>query len=239
MPVCTVPSCPRARHCAVPVHRLEQRTAEPGLPHSILIPGASSGVSPSLCHAGRLGCHRLSRWGPCVAPPVPGGWEALPGHVHRQRLCPGAVRAQGDGVLRHRGLLAPRPPSADAAANIPSWLFIFRIPWQGCDCKQLIFSQGHLHPMALPRSHHGVAGCPEPLGTRLTPAPGWLPARGLWEAPVGTRAQPRVVPRSLLVAEEMRSLIVEKGPAPVEDDPDALVKGGHSRAGAQGPLPLE
>ncbi|XP_017602453.1 PREDICTED: pleckstrin homology domain-containing family H member 3 [Corvus brachyrhynchos] len=31
--------------------------------------------------------------------------------------------------------------------------------------------------------------------------------------------------RSLLVAEEMRSLIVEKGPGPVEDDPDALVKG--------------
>uniref|UniRef100_A0A8D2P572 Pleckstrin homology, MyTH4 and FERM domain containing H3 n=1 Tax=Zosterops lateralis melanops TaxID=1220523 RepID=A0A8D2P572_ZOSLA len=36
---------------------------------------------------------------------------------------------------------------------------------------------------------------------------------------------PRVVLRSLLVAEEMRSLIVEKGPGPVEDDPDALVKG--------------
>ncbi|XP_009460247.1 PREDICTED: pleckstrin homology domain-containing family H member 3 [Nipponia nippon] len=31
--------------------------------------------------------------------------------------------------------------------------------------------------------------------------------------------------RSLLVAEEMRSLIVEKGLGPVEDDPDALVKG--------------
>ncbi|KFW81022.1 Unconventional myosin-X, partial [Manacus vitellinus] len=31
--------------------------------------------------------------------------------------------------------------------------------------------------------------------------------------------------RSLLVAEEMRSLIMEKGPGPVEDDPDALVKG--------------
>ncbi|XP_030321901.1 pleckstrin homology domain-containing family H member 3 isoform X3 [Calypte anna] len=31
--------------------------------------------------------------------------------------------------------------------------------------------------------------------------------------------------RSLLVAEEMRSLIVEKGPGPVEDDPDVLVKG--------------
>ncbi|XP_062483682.1 pleckstrin homology domain-containing family H member 3 isoform X2 [Pezoporus occidentalis] len=31
--------------------------------------------------------------------------------------------------------------------------------------------------------------------------------------------------RSLLVAEEMRSLIVEKGPEPVEDDPDALIKG--------------
>ncbi|XP_030919987.1 pleckstrin homology domain-containing family H member 3 [Geospiza fortis] len=31
--------------------------------------------------------------------------------------------------------------------------------------------------------------------------------------------------RSLLVAEEMRSLIVEKGPGPVEDEPDALVKG--------------
>ncbi|XP_051496100.1 pleckstrin homology domain-containing family H member 3 isoform X3 [Apus apus] len=31
--------------------------------------------------------------------------------------------------------------------------------------------------------------------------------------------------RSLLVAEEMRSLIVEKGPGPVEDDPDTLMKG--------------
>ncbi|XP_069732999.1 pleckstrin homology domain-containing family H member 3 isoform X4 [Phaenicophaeus curvirostris] len=31
--------------------------------------------------------------------------------------------------------------------------------------------------------------------------------------------------RSLLVAEEMRSLIVEKGPGPVEDDPDVLMKG--------------
>ncbi|XP_021233355.1 pleckstrin homology domain-containing family H member 3 isoform X3 [Numida meleagris] len=31
--------------------------------------------------------------------------------------------------------------------------------------------------------------------------------------------------RSLLVSEEMRSLIVEKGPGPVEEDPDALVKG--------------
>ncbi|XP_054032926.1 pleckstrin homology domain-containing family H member 3 isoform X3 [Dryobates pubescens] len=31
--------------------------------------------------------------------------------------------------------------------------------------------------------------------------------------------------RSLLVAEEMRSLIAEKGPGPVEDDSDALVKG--------------
>ncbi|XP_064380873.1 pleckstrin homology domain-containing family H member 3 isoform X2 [Dromaius novaehollandiae] len=31
--------------------------------------------------------------------------------------------------------------------------------------------------------------------------------------------------RSLLVSEEMRSLIVEKGPGPAEDDPDALVKG--------------
>ncbi|KAM6993630.1 pleckstrin homology domain-containing family H member 3 isoform 1-T1 [Passerculus sandwichensis] len=31
--------------------------------------------------------------------------------------------------------------------------------------------------------------------------------------------------RSLLVAEEMRSLIVDKGPGPVEDEPDALVKG--------------
>ncbi|XP_067168031.1 pleckstrin homology domain-containing family H member 3 isoform X2 [Apteryx mantelli] len=31
--------------------------------------------------------------------------------------------------------------------------------------------------------------------------------------------------RSLLVSEEMRSLIVEKGPGPVEDDPEALVKG--------------
>ncbi|EOB07435.1 hypothetical protein Anapl_16516 [Anas platyrhynchos] len=32
-------------------------------------------------------------------------------------------------------------------------------------------------------------------------------------------------PTSLLVSEEMRSLIVEKGPGPVEEDPDALVKG--------------
>ncbi|KAM3658215.1 pleckstrin homology domain-containing family H member 3 isoform 1-T1 [Ammospiza maritima maritima] len=31
--------------------------------------------------------------------------------------------------------------------------------------------------------------------------------------------------RSLLVAEEMRSLIVDKGPGPVEDEPEALVKG--------------
>ncbi|OXB71277.1 UNVERIFIED_CONTAM: hypothetical protein H355_005748 [Colinus virginianus] len=31
--------------------------------------------------------------------------------------------------------------------------------------------------------------------------------------------------RSLLVSEDMRSLIVEKGPGPVEEDPDALVKG--------------
>ncbi|XP_062451813.1 pleckstrin homology domain-containing family H member 3 [Rhea pennata] len=31
--------------------------------------------------------------------------------------------------------------------------------------------------------------------------------------------------RSLLVSEEMRSLIAEKGPGPVEDEPDALVKG--------------
>lgn len=28
------------------------------------------------------------------------------------------------------------------------------------------------------------------------------------------------------MSEEMRSLIVEKGPGPVEEDPDALVKGG-------------
>lgn len=43
---------------------------------------------------------------------------------------------------------------------------------------------------------------------------------------MGTWAQACLVLRSLLVAEEMRSLIVEKGPGPVEDDPDALVKGG-------------
>jgi len=40
--------------------------------------------------------------------------------------------------------------------------------------------------------------------------------------------EPCLVPRSLLVSEEMRSLIVEKGPGPVEEDPDALVKGGCS-----------
>lgn len=133
-----------------------------------------------------------------------------------------------DGVLGHRGLLTPHPPSADTAANIPSWLFIFRIPWQGCDCKQLIFSQGHLHPMALLCSHCGVVGCLEPLGTQLTSASKLAPTRGLWLIPTDTCAQPCVVPRSLLVAEEMRSLIVEKGPGPVEDDPDALVKGDRS-----------
>ena len=85
----------------------------------------------------------------------------------------------------------------------------------------------------------GLRGAWSPSGPGSPQPLGWLPARGLWEAPAGTRAQPHVVPRSLLVAEEMRSLIVEKGPGPVEDDPDALVKGGHSRAGAQGPLPLE
>lgn len=51
------------------------------------------------------------------------------------------------------------------------------------------------------------------------------PPLGAWRAPAGTRAQPCDVPRSLLVSEEMRSLIVEKGPGPVEEDPDALVKG--------------
>uniref|UniRef100_A0A8C6IS93 Uncharacterized protein n=1 Tax=Melopsittacus undulatus TaxID=13146 RepID=A0A8C6IS93_MELUD len=41
----------------------------------------------------------------------------------------------------------------------------------------------------------------------------------------GDQVGPHVTLRSLLVAEEMRSLIVEKGPEPVEDDPDALIKG--------------
>uniref|UniRef100_A0A8C5TMR0 Pleckstrin homology, MyTH4 and FERM domain containing H3 n=1 Tax=Malurus cyaneus samueli TaxID=2593467 RepID=A0A8C5TMR0_9PASS len=55
-----------------------------------------------------------------------------------------------------------------------------------------------------------------------------FPAQGSLEVSLSqpTRStQPHVVLRSLLVAEEMRSLIVEKGPGPVEDDPDALVKG--------------
>ena len=174
----------RAGNHAVPVCWLEQRLAERGLPCSIPIPGAHPGTSPSLCRAAPIGCRGLGDGGRA--------WlllcqEAPPGRVHQQRPCPGVVCARGDGVLGRRGLLAPRPPSADAAANIPSWLFIFRIPWQGRDCKQLIFSQGHLHPMALPRSHRGVAGCPEPLRTRLTPAPGPAPRSG---AVGGSRGHP-------------------------------------------------
>lgn len=57
------------------------------------------------------------------------------------------------------------------------------------------------------------------------------PLLGAWQAPEGARAQPCDVPRSLLVSEEMRSLIVEKGPGPVEEDPDALVKGRRSATG--------
>lgn len=188
VPLCAVPSCPWGRHHAVPVYRLEQRMAQPGLLHSVPIPSASLGTSPSLCHARWLGCHTLSQWGLRMAPPGPGGSA---GPCPQQRPCLGAVCARGDGVLGHRGLLAPRPPSADTAANIPSWLFIFRIPWQGRDCKQLIFSQGHLHPMALLRSHHGVVGCLEPLRTWLTPAPGPGPRSG---AMGGSRGHPSSAP---------------------------------------------
>lgn len=110
---------------------------------------------------GWRGCSRVCRWGRAWSPTPGGSAGPCPsvGAVSRDATCPGRW-----GVLGHRGLLAPRPPSADTAASIPSWLFIFRIPWQGCDCKQLIFSQGHLHPMAVPRSHRGVAGCPVPPG---------------------------------------------------------------------------
>lgn len=76
---CTVPSCPQGQRRAVLVYQLEQRTAEPGPPRSVPIPGASLGTSPSFCHAGWLGCRRLSCWGPCVAPPVPGGSAGLGG----------------------------------------------------------------------------------------------------------------------------------------------------------------
>lgn len=53
------------------------------------------------------------------------------------------------------------------------------------------------------------------------------PLGGRGRHPWAPRLSPVSLSRSLLVAEEMRSLIVEKGPGPVEDDPDALVKGGH------------
>lgn len=95
-----------------------------------------------------------------------------------RRLCqavsisPGVVGAEEDGVPGHRGLLSPCTRSTDAAANIPSWLFIFRIPWQGQDGKQLIFSWGHLHPMtaAFPPQGCGVHRAPwDP--THLGPEP--------------------------------------------------------------------
>lgn len=58
---------------------LEQGMAETGLQRSVPIPGASSGTSPSLCHAEWLDCRRLSRWVLCMSPAVPGG---------SARLCP-------------------------------------------------------------------------------------------------------------------------------------------------------
>lgn len=104
--VCTVPSCPRSWHRAVPVYRLEQRMAEPGLLRSVSIPGASSGTSPSFCHAGWLGCHRLSQRGLCVAPPVPGGSVGVGGSagpcppaeaVPWGSVCPGRWGAGAQG----------------------------------------------------------------------------------------------------------------------------------------------
>lgn len=221
---------PRSRGRALR-HRQEQGTVVLGLPGSVPVSAAPSGLSPSLCLGLAVSDGVAVAAGGAMRGPPPR--EALRGRARPWGPCPGMLRAQGDGVLGHRGLLAPRPPSADTAASIPSSLFIFRIPWQGRDCKQLIFSQGHLHPMALPRSHRRVAGCPVPPGGRGSPLlwHRWPRLLGAWQAPAGARAQPYDVPRSLLVSEEMRSLIVEKGPGPVEEDPDALVKG---RRGATG-----
>lgn len=143
----------------------EQGLVVLGLPGSVPVSAAPSGSSPSLCLSlavsGGLAAAGFASG--AVRGPRPRDVSVGTVSVRGDRV-PGRHVPREMGCWGHRGLLAPRPPSADTAASIPSWLFIFRIPWQGRDCKQLIFSRGHLHPMAVPRSHRGVAGCPVPPG---------------------------------------------------------------------------
>lgn len=167
------------------------------------------------------------------------GQEALPGRVpsrgHALGQCvPGAMGCWGTGAC-----LLPVLP-------VPTLLPTF-LP--GCSFSEFLGRAVTANSLFLARvictrwlccvPTMGLWGAWSPSGPGSLQPPGQVPTQGPWEAPAGTQAQPRVVPRSLLVAEEMRSLIVEKGPGPVEDDPDALVKGGHNWAGALGPLPPE
>lgn len=226
--VCAAPSCPRSQHQAVLVYGLEQRLAELGLPHSVPIPSASLGTSPSLCLADGLAAAGLANRGSAAARRLCWAVSTSRGHALGQRV-PRDMGCRGTGACSLPVLPVPARP--------PTFL-------PGCSFSEFLGRATTANSLFLARvictrwlccvPTVGLWGAQSPSGPRSSQPPGQVPAPGLWEALVRTSAQPHVTLRSLLVAEEMRSLIVEKGPEPVEDDPDALIKGGCSHAGHRG-----
>lgn len=185
---------------------------------------------PQPRRVGWRGCSRVCRWGRAWSPTPGGSAGPCPsvGAVSRDATCPGRWGCWGTGACSLPVLPVPTP--------LPAFL-------PGCSFSEFLGRVATANSLFLARvictrwlcrvPTAGLRGVRCPPGTLLPAAVAPLaPALlGAWQAPAGTRAQPCDVPRSLLVSEEMRSLIVEKGPGPVEEDPDALVKGRRSATG--------
>lgn len=229
--LCTILPSSRGRALC---HRQEEGMVVLGLPGSVPISAAPWGLSPSLCLGLAVsdGVAAAGFAGGAVRGPPPR--EALRGHVRPWGPCPGMPRAQGDGGCWGTG--ACSLPVLPVLTPLPAFL-------PGCSFSEFLGRVATANSLFLARvictrwlcrvPTAGLRGVRCPPGTLLPAAVAPLaPALlGAWQAPAGTRAQPCDVPRSLLVSEEMRSLIVEKGPGPVEEDPDALVKGRRSATG--------
>nr|XP_048685907.1 pleckstrin homology domain-containing family H member 3 isoform X1 [Caretta caretta] len=158
-----------------------------------------------------------------LPPPRPGAEGSGPGAPSRSRSR-GSGPREAEGARAHQGFAARRAPRPDGrAAAAPALPGAAGARAGGC------------------RSRAGSGGCCA-VGRASPCSGGTMASRTRSRTGRPRRNRPSSCgarePRSLPVSEEMRSLITEKGPGPVEDDPDAIVKGWlqrEARGGVKGP----